>query len=118
MHLVADVLDKQLMDRNGENAGRVDGIVLELREGKPPLVKCVLVSPITLLSRLSDRLARWYAEIDRRFGPGRGVPFRVPWSRLTPEGPTIRLDVDVESTPINAFEDYLRVTIVEKIPGA
>lgn len=118
MHLISEVLDKQLVDRDGEKAGRVDGIVLELREGKPPLLTSVVVSPITLLSRLNDRLAGWYAGVDRRFGPQRGVPFRIPWSRVTPHGATLDLDLDVESTPINAFEDYLRVKIVDKIPGA
>ena len=28
IHLVADVLDEQLVDVNGESAGRADGIVL------------------------------------------------------------------------------------------
>lgn len=118
IHLVSHVLDKQLVDRDGENAGRVDGIVLELRDDKPPLVTYLEVSPITLLSRFNRRLAEWYARKDRKFGEKRGVPFRIPWSRVTQHGPTLDLDLGVESTPINAFEDWLRVKIVERIPGS
>ena len=117
MRLIAEVLDEQLKDSKGNNAGRVDGIVLELRGDKPPLVTYIEVSPITLLSRFSLRLAHWYARIDRRFGPGRGVPFRIPWARVTRDGPTLKMDLDAEATPINALEDWLRRTIVERIPG-
>lgn len=118
MHLIAEVLDTQLVDKTGQNAGRVDGIILVLRDGKPPLVADLVVSPITLFARVSRRLATWYANIDRRFGPERGKPFRVPWLRVTRYGTTLELDFDVERSPINALEDYLRVHIVEKLPGA
>ena len=78
LHLVADVLDEQLRDRNDDNAGRVDGIILLLCEGRPPIVTHVEVSPITLLERFNRRLGRWYARHDARLGPGRGVPYRIP----------------------------------------
>ena len=116
--LAHDILDEQLLDRDDEKAGRVDGIVLTLRDGKPPLVSYVEVGPITLLSRFNHRLADWYARYDRRFGEGRGVPFRIPFTRITRDGPSLRIDLDVEATPINAFEDWLRRKIVERIPGS
>ena len=115
--LVADVLDEQITDSKRRQAGRVDGIVLELRDGKPPRVAYVEVGPTTLLSRFSRRLAHWYARHDRKLGEGRGVGFRVPWSRLSSEGPGFVMDIDAESTPIFALEDWLRRHIVEHIPG-
>jgi len=115
--LVADVLDEQLVDSKGRQAGRVDGIVLELREGKPPRVGYVEISPITLLSRFNRRFAHWYARHDRKLAEGRGVPTRIPWTRLTREGPTFVMDIDAEATPIFALEDWLRRKIVERIPG-
>ena len=118
LRLARQVLDKQLKDLHGENAGRVDGVVIELRDGELPRLAYVEVSPITLLSRFSRRLAFWYARVDRRFGEGRGVPFRIPWSRVTHGGPTLVVDLLVEATPINGFEDWLRTHIIERIPGA
>ena len=118
MRLFADVLDEQLHDSKGRNAGRIDGIILELRENAPPRLTYVEVSPITLLARFSTRLARWYARFDRRLGPGRGAPFRIPWNRLTREHQAFRMDLDVESTSINALEDWLRERIVQRIPGS
>jgi hypothetical protein len=117
--LVATVLDEQLRDKNGKNAGRIDGIVVTLRDGgRPPVVAFVEVSPITLIARFSRRMARWYARIDARLGGARGAPFRIPWSQLARDGPSYVMDQDVETTPINALEDWLRVKIVEHIPGA
>ena len=117
-HLVAEVLDKQVVDVNGRNAGRVDGIVLEWREHGPPRVVASEVSPITLLARFSHRLSRWYARRDARLGHDRGTPFRIPWGNLERKKRRVALDRDVEATPINAFEDWLRERIVERIPGS
>jgi hypothetical protein len=96
----------------------VDGIVLELRDGRPPRLAYVEVSPITLLSRFNVRLARWYARYDRKLADGRGVPFRIPWTRITREQTTLVMDINAESTPIFALEDWLRRRIVERIPGS
>lgn len=118
IHLVADVLDEQLVDSDGQQAGRIDGIVLVLRPDKPPLLAYVEVSPITLIARFNRRLARWYARLDARLGPGRGAPFRIPWTRLEKQERMFRMDLKLESTPINKLEDWLRETIVERIPGS
>lgn len=117
VHLISEVLDELLEDVNGRNAGRIDGIILEIRDDKPPRVAYVEISPITLLARFNRRFANWYARFDRRFGPGRGAPFRIAWSRIIRSGPTLQTDLNVESTPIMAFEDWLRERVVSHIPG-
>jgi hypothetical protein len=118
IQLIADVLDQQLRDIHGVNAGRVDGIVLELRDDGPPKVAYIEVSPITLFARFSVRFAHWYARIDRNFGEGRGVPFRIPFSRVTREGRTLQLDFNGQKTPIDGLEDWLGDHIVRRIPFA
>ena len=118
IRLVHDVLDAQVKDVDGQNAGRVDGVVIELRDGAPPIVRYLEISPITLLARVSERLARWWARHDAKIRIDRGRPFRVPWQNVRPNGSTIIVDLDVEATPINALEDWLRVNIVGRIPGS
>ena len=39
--LVRDILDNQLLDATNQNAGKVDGIVLEMRPGEPTRVHYV-----------------------------------------------------------------------------
>lgn len=114
--LVRDVLDNQLIDATGKNAGKVDGIVIELRNGEPPRVTFIEVGPVTLARRLNRRLGNWVARIDARLGTGRGSPIRIPYSRIGFEGPSLRVDLLVSSTPIMAFEKWLRDRIVRHIP--
>ena len=115
-HLVRDVLDNKLLDAIGQNAGRVDGIVLAVRDGEPPRVLYVEVSPITAAARLSRRLGDWMARLDRRFGPDRGTPFRIPFTRLTGLGVDLRLDFRAEPTPIFSVERALR-RFLSRFPG-
>ena len=116
MHLVAEVLDNQLVDSEKKNAGKVDGIILELRDGRPPRLAAIEVGPITLLDRFSRRLANWYARLDARFGEGRGRPIRIPWSQIAMTDVTLVL-LDAHSTPVFAVEDWLSEHIVARIPG-
>jgi hypothetical protein len=116
--LVAQVLDEQVVDKHFKNAGRVDGIVLTWRAGTRPVVAFIEISPISLLARFNRRFAAMYARWDKRFGKGRGVPFRVAWGRVENQARWIRLDVDTESTPINALEDYLRERVIDRVLGA
>ena len=48
MDLVRDILDAQLVDAHGHNIGRVDGILLELRAGRPPRVAAMELGMVTL----------------------------------------------------------------------
>lgn len=114
--LVRDVLDNQLIDVTGQNAGKVDGIVLELRDGAPPCVRFVESGPITLATRLNGRFGAWVARLDARLGEGRGKPIRIPITRLTLDAPSLRLDFEADSSPLMAFERWLRRTIVARIP--
>lgn len=116
-HLVADVLDEQVVDRRGVNAGRVDGIVLVIRKDKPPRVAAIEIGPTELLTRINRRLARWYARLDRRLGADRGQPVRVDWRELSHGQRAVKLPIDVEETPISTLERRLR-RVIEHIPGS
>jgi hypothetical protein len=116
IRLVRDVLDNQLIDSTNQNAGKVDGIVLEVREGGLPVVRYIEVGPITLARRLNHRLGNWVARLDARLGEGRGKPIRIPISRVGVESPSLRLDLAVDTLPIMAFERWLRRNIVRHIP--
>ena len=114
--LVRDILDNQLLDVTSQNAGKVDGIVLEMRPGELTRVQYVEVGPITLLRRLNRRLGDWYARIDARFGKGRGAPIRIPVSRLILDSPSLRIDLAADRLPIMALERWLSRHIVAKVP--
>jgi len=118
MDLVRDCLDKQLVDRNGHNMGRVDGVVLQLEKGKQPIVAFVEVGPVCQAERLHRSLGRVAKAISRRVGVAQQDPFRIPWSKLVAAGIEVIADVDAEETPALAWELWLRKKIIGRIPGA
>ena len=118
MDLIRDVLDSQLVDKKRRNIGRVDGIVLELRRGKPPRVAALEVGVVTLARRIHPRFARWFRMLALKISP---MPLRTV--RISPEtvrdvGVDIEIDVDADADPrLLRFEKWLRRKIVCRIPG-
>ena len=115
MQLIRDVLDMQLCDADDIPIGKVDGIVLELYDGEPPRIVAIEVGPITLLRRLSPRLAAWYAKLDRHFGPGRGVPYRIAWARVAVRPVKVQANIRCKDTPVYAVEEWLTEHVVKRL---
>jgi hypothetical protein len=118
MHLVRDVLDNRLVDRNGRAMGRVDGIVLTIRDGGQPELSQLETGFPTLACRLHPRLGRWVTALGRRFGLRGGRTLRFPWSRVTHAGLDVQLDVDVDRTEALAWERWVRDRFTRHLPGA
>src|SRR4051812_28508278 len=99
MELVRDVLDKQIVDRNGRRAGRVDGIALELRSDLPPRVVAVLVGPIVLGERLHVAIGRWMEALHHGFGASTASA-AIPWAdiQLLADHATVRVTGDAPAS--------------------
>ena len=115
--LVRDILDTQAIDRKGQPIGKVDGIVLELRDDAAPRVAYLEVDAIEAWCRLHPRLARWAARLAQRWRRSTQI-YRVPWSRVLETGIDVRMDVDAESTPAYELERWLREKVIKRIPGS
>jgi hypothetical protein len=118
MNIIKDVLDNQLVDRKGSHMGRVDGIVMELRDGKPPRLTYIEVGMPTLARRLHPRLLHWVVAIQSRWGAKRSESLRISWSKVRNTGIEIEVDVEAEATPALAYEQWVRENITKRIPGS
>jgi sporulation protein YlmC with PRC-barrel domain len=117
LELARDVLDKQVVDREETKMGRVDGLVLELREGRPPRVDHIEMGAVVLARRLSPRLERWVDGWRRRFGVRKTARYRVPWSAVQEiTSYHLKLDVAALDTPAFAWELWLRDHVIAHIP--
>ena len=118
MDIIRDVLDNQLVDRNQHKMGKVDGVVVEVEEGKPPRLAYIEVGVTTLAKRINPRLAGWIAAIASKWGAKQTEPFRIPWSKVRDVGIDVEVDEEAEATPALAYENWLRDRIIKRIPGA
>lgn len=118
MDLVRDLLDKQLVDRRGRRIGRADGVVLELRAGRPPRVAWIETGVTTLAARLDPRLARVLARVLARAGDAYARPVRVSLDRLRDLGVDVALDVDARDSGHLRWERWWREHVIARIPGA
>jgi sporulation protein YlmC with PRC-barrel domain len=118
INLVRDVLDKKILDKDEDEAGRVDGLVMVFGATTQPRITHIEIGGSTLAARVHPvfvRLSNWLA---RQWGPRRGEPVRIPWSRVVTVGRNIRLNADAKATGAIDWEIWLARNIIERIPGA
>jgi|SRR5690349_6515596 sporulation protein YlmC with PRC-barrel domain len=108
------VLDQQVIDAEGRQMGKVDGIVLELDDDGSARVSAVVVGGTTLLWRVHRGLARW---AERKL-IGEGHAARIPWSRVIKIGVDVKVDTDGERSPALYWERWIRDHLIGRIPGA
>lgn len=118
LHLVHDVLDKMVLDRNKQRLGRVDSLVLQLRDDGPPRVVYMEMGGEALCNRLGGfgRVAgRWIAS------RGRETPrptYRVAWDLVRQIGSAhVVIDTDVETSRTTAWERWLAEKVVARLGG-
>lgn len=64
MDLVRDLLDKQVVDRNGQELGRVDSIILDVAADGSATVSAIEIGLISFAQRLHPLLGRYARAIE------------------------------------------------------
>jgi sporulation protein YlmC with PRC-barrel domain len=104
------VLDRQLLDRDGRRCGNVDDLAIEGGVGEVPEVVAILVGPGYWPQR-----AGWVGKLAGWIGGGRRV--RVDWREVDKIGSAVELKSDATELGLGRGDDRLR-PYVDKIPGA
>jgi sporulation protein YlmC with PRC-barrel domain len=116
MHLVRDLLDNQVRDARNRRIGKVDGIVLVLRKGRPPRVTAIELGMSTLVGRISHRLGDFAARLERRWGITDGKPVRIAMDKIESIGIDVKVNIDADRTTVNDWERWLCRVLIERIP--
>jgi sporulation protein YlmC with PRC-barrel domain len=114
--VVRELLDKLVVDRNGREMGRVDGIVLDQREGEPPRLSAVLIGASALGDRLHPTIGRWVAGFQHALGVNQGPPVRIDFSDIGEIAGSVKMNLPVGETAARTVEQRLRAWIA-RIPG-
>jgi sporulation protein YlmC with PRC-barrel domain len=119
LEIVRDILDQQVMDRDDNEMGRVDGLRLEIREGKAPRIHSIEMGGVALARRLHPRLAPWVDGWRRRFDIRKVEVYSVPWSAVIEVNERwVKLDVEALESPALDWERWLREHVIAHIPAA
>src|SRR5205085_804664 len=105
-------------DKHGREFGRIDGVLLHLRQGKPPRVGEIEVGTYTILRRVNRPVGEWLAAVLERISPVSLKSVRLPLAPFKRKGDRIEMPVDAETDPrLMPGEKWLREHIVRKLPG-
>jgi hypothetical protein len=120
-----ELLDRQLIDRDGRLAGNVDDVEITLPDGWPdagpdelPVVAALLSGPGVLAERFGGRLGHAWAALHRRLHPGTSGEGAIPMAQVRDIGSAITLAVARAELASERMEDWFRDHIIIKIPGA
>jgi sporulation protein YlmC with PRC-barrel domain len=117
MDVVRDLLDKLVVDRHGREIGRVDSIVLEVREKAPPRVAAIEIGPAVLAHRIRPLIGRWMRGLEHALGIADGRPVRIPFGDVLDTRDRIKVDRAAGETAALVLEQRLRGWIAS-IPGS
>src|SRR5947209_5089553 len=118
LRLRHDVLDAQLTDRNKEKIGRVDALLLELRDDRPPRVATIVIGGDARAQRIGHWMVALRSAIGAMTGRRRERTSHVPFTAMRSIADSIELDVEGETLESGHLERWLRDHVVCRIPGA
>jgi sporulation protein YlmC with PRC-barrel domain len=110
LDIVRQVLDRQVVDANHYNCGKVDDIELDL-DGKTPHVTAIFVGNDLAGNRLPE-FAGWVSQ--KLFGRSR---VKIPWSDVSVITEEIKLTKNAEEYGLNERSGFV-YRFIEKLPGA
>ena len=118
LHLSHDVIDSQLVDRHKEKIGRVDELLLELEEGKPPRVATIVIGGRARARRVGGWMVALHRAVHALLGHRGEHESRVPFDAVRCIADTIELDVDGNELASMHVEHGLAKRVICRIPGA
>jgi sporulation protein YlmC with PRC-barrel domain len=110
IHVGRNVLDHQLLDRDGRRCGNVDDLAIEGGAGEAARVVAILAGPGYWPQRagLLGRLAGWIGGSSR---------VRIPWEEVAKVDSAVHLRRTAREYGLGKTDDRLR-PYLERIPGA
>jgi hypothetical protein len=114
------LLDRQLIDKDGRLAGKVDDLELEFPSGGgPPTVTAILAGPGALSRRIGGRFGAWLEAVANRLRDGDDQhPARVSFAVVKGIDSAIDLSVPKRELETDRLEAWTRDHLIGHLPGA
>jgi hypothetical protein len=117
--LYLQLLDRQVVDRDGELLCKVDDLELELDDSGRPYVTAILIGPQALGPRLGSRLGRWVASIAHRLATDRDRgPQRISFGLVAEIDNVVTVHGSRADLAIEPLEAWVDRHIIGRLPGS
>ncbi|GIJ22814.1 hypothetical protein [Micromonospora lutea] len=114
-----ELLDRQLVDRDGRLIGKVDDVEFGFDADGVPYLRSLLSGPGVLGQRVGGRLGRMLVLTAERFVTDRPMaPLRIPYALVMRVDSAVWLRVSADELPTSPVEEWLRRNLIGRIPGA
>lgn len=110
------LLDRQVIDRDGQLVCKVDDVEFERGEDGNLYVAAILVGPRARGARVGGRVGRWISGIAQRLSTAE-MP-RIDMSLVSEIGSAIKLGASRSDLDVDPLEDWVRDKIIARIPGS
>jgi len=114
-----ELLDRQIVDANGELAGKVDDLELTFADeaGQPPYVSAILTGPGALSRRIGGRIGAWIDQAHRKLAE-ESLPPSISFGVVKHVDNHVELSVTRDVLGTMRFDDWTREHVVDRIPGS
>jgi sporulation protein YlmC with PRC-barrel domain len=114
-----DLLDRQIIDRDGEPVGKVDDVELTYDDTGTPHVSALLMGQQVLGQRIGGWLGRCIAGTAGRLsGSPDRPPMRISIDLVAAVDSAVNLSVSRQLLPDPPLETWLRDHLIIRMPGA
>jgi len=120
VYLARDVLDKEILDRDGFKGGKVDDLLLELRADGPPVVRALVTQHGALARLLPGPLTRLAWGLRRTilgFAPDL-APVEIAWRHVTRIDVTVHIDLTRADAGLMRSERAVWERLISRLPLA
>ena len=115
--LALEVLDRQLLDSEGEPCGKVDDVELDYDGSGRPVVTAILTNPGALAPRLGWMGHIVHAFWSRLHSDASPSPIRLGWELVAKIDFAVHLTVQRHEAGLMRSEDWAYDRVLSKIPG-
>jgi sporulation protein YlmC with PRC-barrel domain len=114
------LLDRQIVDKDGKLAGKVDDLELTVPDGGgPPFVSAILCGPEALGHRIGGTLGRWMQAAQARLRPAdQKGPARISFGLVKRIVEHVELGVSADELAVTQLDRWVEERVIGKIPGA
>jgi sporulation protein YlmC with PRC-barrel domain len=113
------LLDRQVLDRDGRLVCKVDDLELEPGPDGVPVVTAILVGPRARGPRIGGRLGQWVTALASRLAASPGTdPLRIPFRAVTAVHSAVDVGRSRDELDVDPLERWVERHVISRLPGS